>query len=479
MYLLFALACSTPDAVVSPPSSPVATAPSPDGGFANIGPARVVEAVHGDGRSYLHIEEAGYDFWVSVPKLQVKVEDRVLLGQGPLQATLTSAELAREFKPITVIEAVRVAAPDEAAGALAPLEGGVSVGDVYARKAELAGKVVKVRGRVVKANKGIFGKNWYHLRDGTGAEETNDLTVTGLADAEVGDTIVAQAPLTLDRDLGFGYFFSVILEDAEITVDGASAPAPADHAPAPPTPPAGPAPAGVAPPEGGAPAAGVSGPVPTVAAPVAAPAVVTRLTGPVDSTLPRAPSRSFLGLEIGAASGPALDAWLADKKLVCETDPASRRATVRTQCEKDVPVGILEGRTVSGKVTQMLFSRGDDGPIHYAATSRRYSLPKDAVLDFESTMTTLSTLFGAPPRVKPVDVARLDGKVVRFSADWTFADLDVSLSLFRAGTAYWSVNESWSVPGVEAGMKPRPGSRGHGDVASRPEGWNPHVVTGP
>ncbi len=473
MLLALILACSTPDAVVPTPPAPVATTPEGDG-FANIGPARVVEAVHGDGRSYLHIEEAGYDFWVSVPKLEVKAEDRVLLGRGPLQATLTSAELGREFKPITVIEAVRVAAPEEAAGALTPLVGGVSVADVYARKTELAGKLVKVRGRVVKANKGIFGKNWYHLRDGTGAEETNDLTVTGLAEVDVGDTVVAQAPLVLDRDLGFGYFFSVILEDAEITVDGASAPAPADHAPVPPTPPT------ERPPDGAAPAAGAPEGAPTLApAATAAPAVVAPLTGPPDSTLPKAPTRSFLGVEIGATSGPALETWLAEKKLICKTDPASRRATVRTQCEKDIPIGLLEGRTVSGKVTQLLFSRGDDGPIHYVATSRRYSLPKDVVLDFESTLATLSKQFGAPTRVKPLDPTRLDAKVVRFSADWTFADLDVSLSLFRAGTAYWSVNESWAVPGVEAGMKPRPGSHGHGEVESRPEGWNPHVATGP
>ncbi len=471
MLLALILACSTPDAP-APPPAPVATEPTADGGFANVGPARVVEAVHGDGRSYLHIEEAGYDFWVSVPKLEVKAEDRVLLGRGPLQATLTSAELGREFRPITVIEAVRVAAPDEGAGALAPLPGGVSIADVYARKAELAGKTVKVRGRVVKANKAIFGKNWYHLRDGTGVEETNDLVVTGLADAEVGDTVVAQAPLVLDRDLGFGYFFSVILEDAEITADGASAPPPADHAPVPPPPPAEPPPSGATAP-GEAPAAAPA------AAPTAAPAVVAPLAGPAESTLPKAPSRNFLGVDIGTTSAPALDAWLAEKKLICKTDPASRRATVRTQCEKDIPVGLLEGRTVSGKVTQLLFSRGDDGPIHYAATSRRYSLPNDAVLDFESTMTTLSTLFGAPARVKPVDATKLDGKVVRFSADWTFADLELSLSLFRAGTAYWSVNESWAVPGVEAGMKARPGSRGHGEVESRPEGWNPHVVTAP
>ena len=73
-------------------------------------------------------------------------------------------------------------------------------------------------GKVVKANSGILGRNWLHLRDGSGAEKSgdNDLTVTGAGSAKVGDTVRAVGVLAADKDFGAGYAYGVILEDAEL-----------------------------------------------------------------------------------------------------------------------------------------------------------------------------------------------------------------------------------------------------------------------
>ena len=57
-------------------------------------------------------------------------------------------------------------------------EGGKTVLDVYTDKAALANQKVVVRGKVVKTNAGIMNKDWVHIRDGSGEEGTNDLTVT-------------------------------------------------------------------------------------------------------------------------------------------------------------------------------------------------------------------------------------------------------------------------------------------------------------
>jgi hypothetical protein len=190
-----------------------------------VAPALVKEALQGDGRSYLLISEAQYEFWVSVPALEVKVGDHLLLGYGPLQNSVRSEALGREFAAITLIEQVKVVSADEAAASvrLAPAEGGQDIQAIYAQRSALAGQPVKVRGRVVKASKGIFGKNWYHLQDGTRGpgDKEDDLTINSEADAAVGDVVLAEGSLTINKDLGFGYFYAAIIEDAKVTVEKA------------------------------------------------------------------------------------------------------------------------------------------------------------------------------------------------------------------------------------------------------------------
>lgn len=105
---------------------------------------------------------------------------------------------------------------------IAKAEGGQTVAEVFAQKDSLAGKPVTVRGKVVKVNAGIMGKNWLHVRDGSGAEGTNDLTVTTTgALPQVGDTVVVSGPVTLNKDFGAGYTYDVIVEDAAVTPEPA------------------------------------------------------------------------------------------------------------------------------------------------------------------------------------------------------------------------------------------------------------------
>ncbi len=105
---------------------------------------------------------------------------------------------------------------------IAKAEGGKTVAEVFAEKDALAGKPVTVRGKVVKVNAGIMGKNWLHVRDGSGAEGTNDLTVTTTGELPaLGATIIVTGPVTLDKDFGMGYAYDVIVEDAEVKVEAA------------------------------------------------------------------------------------------------------------------------------------------------------------------------------------------------------------------------------------------------------------------
>jgi len=103
---------------------------------------------------------------------------------------------------------------------IAKADGGKTVAEVFAEKDALAGQPVTFRGKVVKTNPDIMGKNWLHVRDGSGEEGTNDLTITtaGTMPA-VGDTVLVTGTVTLNKDFGMGYAYDVLIEDAEVTVE--------------------------------------------------------------------------------------------------------------------------------------------------------------------------------------------------------------------------------------------------------------------
>jgi hypothetical protein len=102
-------------------------------------------------------------------------------------------------------------------------EGGKTVADVFADKDALAGQKVTVRGKVVKVNAGILGTNWVHVRDGSGGEGTDDLTVTTAGTVpSVGDTVLVTGTVGLNKDFGMGYTYDVIVEDADVTVETAA-----------------------------------------------------------------------------------------------------------------------------------------------------------------------------------------------------------------------------------------------------------------
>ena len=87
-----------------------------------------------------------------------------------------------------------------------------------AKPADLKDKPVLVRGKIVKYNAGIMGKNWVHLRDGSGsaADQTNDVLVTTTEEAKVGDIVTAKGVVRTDKDFGAGYTYKVIVEEATL-----------------------------------------------------------------------------------------------------------------------------------------------------------------------------------------------------------------------------------------------------------------------
>ena len=92
----------------------------------------------------------------------------------------------------------------------------ITVEETHLQKDELAGQRINLKGTIVKVNNGIMGKNFLHLRDGTGGEDTNDLTITSQETAKVDDVVEINGLVTVNRDFGFGYNYPLLIEEAKI-----------------------------------------------------------------------------------------------------------------------------------------------------------------------------------------------------------------------------------------------------------------------
>jgi len=95
-----------------------------------------------------------------------------------------------------------------------------TVAALYQEKANLSGHHVQLRGKIVKVNNAIMNRNFLHLRDGTGKEGSNDLTITSQDTAEVGDEVVVSGTITVDKDFGAGYTYPILLEQASVSKVG-------------------------------------------------------------------------------------------------------------------------------------------------------------------------------------------------------------------------------------------------------------------
>ena len=66
----------------------------------------------------------------------------------------------------------------------------------------------------MKVSLNIVGKNWITLQDGTGTAPDNRLIATSSEVVSVGDLVTVKGVVHTNVDLGSGYTYSVLLEEA-------------------------------------------------------------------------------------------------------------------------------------------------------------------------------------------------------------------------------------------------------------------------
>lgn len=191
--------------------------------------------------TYLNVLEDGATKWLAVPTIEAKLGEVYYYKGGMAMPDFQSTELDKTFDeviflgsitngnaidpekgmvdPNEVKEPVKVGkAPtlDKLELTIESIEGGIRIAELFENKQNYAGKTIKIKGEVTKFSSGILGKNWVHFQDGTSFEGAYDLMITCQENVLVGDQVVFEGTLTLDKDFGAGYFYKVIMEDAVI-----------------------------------------------------------------------------------------------------------------------------------------------------------------------------------------------------------------------------------------------------------------------
>ncbi|MET0794573.1 MAG: hypothetical protein ABW061_23840 [Polyangiaceae bacterium] len=106
----------------------------------------------------------------------------------------------------------------EPALAVAPARGRDAhvISDLTAQRLRLAGKLVRVRGQVTKVTPDVQGHTFFHLRDGQPGAPVTDLAVTSRSTPERGQVATFEGTLRADVDIGIGYSYPVLLENAVV-----------------------------------------------------------------------------------------------------------------------------------------------------------------------------------------------------------------------------------------------------------------------
>ena len=198
----------------------------------NLHKVVVVDNMDASNYTYLKVKENDSEYWIAVPKMGVQKGETLYFGKSMEMKNFHSEALNRDFDSILFVDQVSKT-PNETPSvpnhpkvttakedvSVKPVSGGKTIAQIYADKSELSGKTVKVRGKVTKFNPNIMGRNWIHIQDGTGTSDSYDLMITSKDIVRVGDVVVAEGTVAINRDFGAGYSYPVMIEDANVKAE--------------------------------------------------------------------------------------------------------------------------------------------------------------------------------------------------------------------------------------------------------------------
>jgi len=208
----------------------------------NAHKVKAEEVIQTDRYTYIRVSSEDTEYWIATNRMEVKEGAVYYWSVGYEMKEFTSKDLKRTFRSIYFVEdftdqpitadrpptappqemtpsgsmAGRQQMPEKPGIKVEKAEGGITIGELYGNSTAYSGKKVKIRGEVVKYSPGIMNRNWVHLQDGTRSGDHYDLTFTTLAEVQVGNVVILEGTVALNKDFGAGYVYDVIVEESEL-----------------------------------------------------------------------------------------------------------------------------------------------------------------------------------------------------------------------------------------------------------------------
>lgn len=191
----------------------------------------VVEVKDTESYTYLLLKEGNTNTWVAVDHSTVKVGSQVTI-ENPMEMTNFESKALKRTFPSIIFGSIQGAAgssanPHGASVKVTDTDVKVSkakgpraytVAEVVNQADALNNKPVEVHAKVVKFSPEIMGKNWVHVRDGSGkdSDNSNDVLVTTSASTRVGATVTVLGTVRTKQDFGSGYSYKVLIDNATL-----------------------------------------------------------------------------------------------------------------------------------------------------------------------------------------------------------------------------------------------------------------------
>lgn len=178
--------------------------------------------------TYAEVELENTTVWAAAPTTKLKIGSIIAFSTEMPMEDFHSDSINKTFPLIYFVsrfilkadKAVLNGKPSTVIKPVAPIlkgiekvKGGKTIAEIYAEKESLKGKKVQVRAQVTRFSAEIMGKNWLHIQD---SSSSSDLTVTTSKTVAVGDIVVIEGVLEVDKDFSHGYVYSAIIEDADV-----------------------------------------------------------------------------------------------------------------------------------------------------------------------------------------------------------------------------------------------------------------------
>ena len=198
---------------------------------------KVNEVLQANAYTYLNVSENGSDYWIAVSKQDASPGEQYIFEKSLEMTDFKSKDLDKLFERILFVD--NLVSADHANQDISEKnikdhmgrktigfdenihieksQDDLTIENLFKNSSTYEGKTVTVKGQVTKVNNNIMNKNWLHIQDGTKFNDNYDLTITSSMNAQNGDIITATGKVVLNKDFGAGYFYKLLIEDAEIT----------------------------------------------------------------------------------------------------------------------------------------------------------------------------------------------------------------------------------------------------------------------